>query len=404
MGLRGDAAIVGVAEYRPEKFASAPRAFHLEQIADLARIALDDAGIDAGAVDGLVVAGSFFNEARILAPAMITEYLGFHVNFAETVDMGGTTPVAMAWRAAAAIELGMAETVLCVIPARLVPDPPCDRVDLSTAVGRYGAHSAIHGAPELEFDIPYGHVAQNTGYAMIAQRYAALHGYDPAALAKIVVDQRINACANPDALFHGLPITVEDVLSSRMIADPLRMLEIVMPVTGGAAFLVTGRGRATETRHRPAWIKGAGERLETKSPSYAADMIRTPVGPASQRAFAMAGLKPVDVHMAQIYDCYTITVLLTLEDAGFAPKGQGMRFVQENDLTYRGNFPVNTHGGQLGFGQAGLAGGCSQIIEAVRQIGGRCGERQLGRHDIAYVSGTGGVMSEQGALILAGED
>ena len=106
--------------------------------------------------------------------------------------------------------------------------------------------------------------------------------------------------------------------------------------------------------------------------------------------------------MAQIYDCYTITVLLTLEDAGFCPKGEGLEFLRTHDFTFNGNFPMNTHGGQLSFGQTGSAGGMTQVIEAMQQIQGRAGPRQLARHDLAYVSGTGGVMSEQGALILEG--
>jgi acetyl-CoA acetyltransferase len=403
MGLRGDAAIVGVAEYKPEKFSTAPKALHLEQIADLARQALADAGIEAAEVDGLVTNGCWFHEADGLVPAMVAEYLGVKLNFAEVVDLGGTNAVAMAWRAAAAIELGLAEVVVCVLPARMTPPGPNESMGALAAGMKYGGHSPIYGAPEAEFDIPYGHLAQNTGYAMIAQRYAAQYGYDQSAMAKIVVDQRVNASANPEALFHGQPLTVDHVLSSRMVADPLHMLEIVMPVAGGAAFVVAGRKTAERLKNRPAWIKGFGERLETKSPSYATDMCSTPIGAASRQAFTMAGVRPADVDVAQIYDCYTITVLLTLEDAGFCPKGQGMRFIRENDLTFRGNFPINTHGGQLGFGQAGPAGGMSQVVEAVRQIQGRCGERQLAKCDIAYVSGTGGVMSEQGALVLQGE-
>src|SRR5205085_9968372 len=108
------------------------------------------------------------------------------------------------------------------------------------------------------------------------------------------------------------------------------------------------------------------------------------------------------VHMAQIYDCYTITALLSIEDSGFCEKGQGMTFVNDHDLSYRGDFPMNTHGGQLGFGQAGSAGGMTQVVEAVRQVQGRAGARQLARHDLAYVTGTGGVMSEQSALVLEG--
>ena len=245
-------------------------------------------------------------------------------------------------------------------------------------------------------------MGQNTGYAMIAQRYAAQYGYDPRAMAKIAVDQRTNAQYNPQAMFYGQPLTIEQVLASKKVADPLHVLEIVMPVAGGAAMIIASKEVAARARKRPSWITGFGEHLAFKSPSYAQDMLQTPIGPASRRAFEMAGLKPADVDAAQIYDCYTITALLTLEDAGFCAKGEGMSFVREHDLTWRGDFPMNTHGGQLSFGQAGSAGGMSQVIEAVTQIAGEAGERQLKRCDTVYVSGTGGVMSEQGALILQG--
>ena len=154
---------------------------------------------------------------------------------------------------------------------------------------RFGGHSTAYGAPEAEFDLPYGHMGQNTGYAMIAQRYAAQYGYDQAAMAKICVDQRTNALSNPDAMFFGKPLTVEDVLGSKMVADPLHVLEIVMPVAGGAAVIVTSKELAAKTKHRPAFVKGFGERLSFKSPSYANDMTVTPVAAAAKRAFEMAG-------------------------------------------------------------------------------------------------------------------
>jgi len=403
MGLTGRAALVGAAQYKPEKYATAPRMFHLDQVADLAGQALADAGLALQDLDGLVVHGPQFHEAGMFVPAMVGEHLGIKLDFAEVVDLGGASGVAAVWRAAAAIELGLCSAVLCVIPSRLAPMAPHD--DHMAAVmkaSRFGGHSTRYGAPEAEMDLPYGHMAQNTGYAMIAQRYAAVHGYDAAALARIAVHQRASACANPDAMFFGQPLTVDEVLASRMVAEPLRMLEIVMPVAGGAAVIVARDDIAARCRHRAVSVIGCGEHVQSKSPTYAADMLSTPIGPASRRAFAMAGVKPADVHMAQIYDCYTITVLLTLEDAGFCAKGEGMRFVREHDFTYRGDFPMNTHGGQLSFGQSGTAGGMSQLIEAIHQIQGRAGERQLARHDLAYVSGTGGVMSEQGALILRG--
>ena len=402
MGLRGQAAIVGCAQYKPEKYATAPRMFHLEQIAELAGQALADAGMGLQDLDGLAVNGAHFNEASAFVPAVVAEYLGIRVSFAEVVDLGGTSAVAMAWRAAAAIELGLCRAVLCVIPARLAPpDPEADPAANPAAMG-YGAHSSCYGAPEAEFDIPYGHLGQNTGYAMIAQQYAHRYGYDPAAMAKIAVDHRCNAQANPDALFFGQALSIDDVLASKMVADPLRLLEIVMPVAGGAAFIVASSDLARNCAQRPVVIRGCGEQLDFKSPSYARDMTVTPIAAAARRAFAMSGLKPADMHMSQIYDCYTITVLLSLEDAGFCAKGEGMAFVRDHDLTWRGDFPLNTHGGQLSFGQSGTAGGMSQLIEAVTQIRGCAGERQLRLHDTAFVSGTGGVMSEQGALVLAG--
>ncbi|MEQ8803499.1 thiolase family protein [Haliea sp.] len=402
MGLRGQAAIVGCAQYKPEKYATAPRMFHLQQIADLAGQALADAGLGLQDLDGLAVNGAHFNEASAFVPAVVAEYLGIRLGFAEVVDLGGTSAVAMAWRAAAAIELGLCRAVLCVLPARLAPeDPDADPAARARAM-RFGAHSNQYGAPEAEFDIPYGHVGQNTGYAMIAQQYGHRHGYDPVAMATIAVAQRSNAQVNPEALFHGQPLTIDDVLASKLVADPLRLLEIVMPVAGGAAFIVASSDVARNCPQRPVVIRGCGEQLDFKSPSYARDMTVTPIAAAARRAFAMSGLRPADMHMAQIYDCYTITVLLSLEDAGFCGKGEGMAFIREHDLTWRGDFPLNTHGGQLSFGQAGTAGGMSQLIEAVTQIRGQAGDRQLPVHDTAFVSGTGGVMSEQGALVLAG--
>lgn len=175
-----------------------------------------------------------------------------------------------------------------------------------------------------------------------------------------------------------------------------------MPVAGGGAVVLASREVAERCRHRPAFVTGFGEHLTIKTPSYADDMCRTPVGPASEQAFAMAGIGPADVDAAEIYDCYTITVLLTLEDAGFCAKGEGMAFLREHDLRCHGDFPVNTHGGQLGMGQAGAAGGMTQVVEAARQIMGRGDDRQVRDCDTVYVSGTGGVMSEQIALVLQG--
>lgn len=398
MALRGEAAIVGIAEYRHQRKYDGPKKFTLEQWADLTHQALEDAGLGAGDIDGVVC--SDIRETGMFTPATIVEYLGQPVNFAERVDLGGATAVGMVWRAAAAIELGICDVVVCALPSLPIPTNPNPK-PLNPQVF-FQASSPEWGSPQAEFDIPYGNLAQNSGYAMIAQRYAAEYGYDPAVMAKLVSHQRDSGARNPNAAFFGRPVTADEVLASKVIADPLHMLEIVMPVAGGGAVVLASQEVAQRCRHRGAYVTGFGEHLTIKTPTYADDMCRTPVGPASEQAFAMAGVKPAEVNAAEIYDCYTITVLLTLEDAGFCGKGEGMDFIRGHDLSWRGDFPVNTHGGQLGMGQAGAAGGMTQVVEAARQIMGRADERQVKSCDTVYVSGTGGVMSEQNALILQG--
>jgi acetyl-CoA acetyltransferase len=235
---------------------------------------------------------------------------------------------------------------------------------------------------------------------MVSQRYMYEHEVTPEQLAKIAVHQRYNACANPDAIFYGQPITVEEVLNSPVIVDPLHMLEIVMPCAGAAALVVTSAERARTLKNDPAYILGAGERLTHKAVTYAPSLTDTPIKAAADAAFQMAGVRRDQIGLASIYDCYTITVLLSLEDAGFCGKGEGGRFVEERDLRYHGDFPLNTHGGQLSFGQPGLAGGMSHVTEAARQIQGRAGERQVKELELAFVNGNGGIMSEQASLIL----
>ena len=275
--------------------------------------------------------------------------------------------------------------------------------DSLTDILLYGSSSNRFGSPQAEFDIPFGNLGQNGPYGQIAQLYRSVYGYDERAMAKIVVDQRVNANNTPDAVFHDKPLTIEDVLASPMIADPLRRLEIVMPCSGGAAVLVTSADLARRSKNRPVWIKGFGEHVAYKTPTYAEDLLESPIARAAETAFDMSRLDRSDMDMVSIYDCYTITVLMSLEDAGFCDKGKGMEFVNSHDLTFRGDFPLNTAGGQLGFGQAGLAGGMHHVCDATRQIMGRAGAAQVPDCNRAFVSGNGGVMGEQTTLVLQGD-
>ncbi|MCG7610111.1 MULTISPECIES: thiolase family protein [Mycobacterium] len=401
-GLHGDAAIVGYVELPPERLTKAsPAPFTLEQWALLAAAALEDAGLSAEQVDGIVT--SHLGESEIFVPSTVAEYLGVRANFAELLDLGGASAAGMVWRAAAAIELGLCDVVLCALPARYItPSSELKPKALTDAVF-FGSSSNQFGSPQAEFDIPYGNLGQNGPYGQVAQRYAHEYGYDERAMAKIVVDQRFNANHTDGAIWKDTPLSVEDVLASPVIADPLHMLEIVMPCVGGAAVVVASADIAARARNRPVWIKGFGEHVPFKTPTYAEDLLDTPIRKAADTAFGMAGLTRRDMDMVSIYDCYTITVLLSLEDAGFCEKGKGMSFVSDHDLTVRGDFPLNTAGGQLGFGQAGLAGGMHHVCDATRQIMARAGAAQVPDCNRAFVSGNGGILSEQTTLILEGE-
>jgi acetyl-CoA C-acetyltransferase len=398
-GLRGEAAVVGIAELPAQRRPSRPPLFTLDQYALLAKMVIEDAGIDAACVNGLLTHG--IAESAMFAPATLSEYLGLALDFGERVDLGGATAAGMIWRAAAAVELGICDAVVAVVPGS--SSQPQSQKRPPATPNWYGASSNNYGSPQAEFEIPYGNVGQNAPYAQIAQRYAAEFGYDPAAVAKIAVDQRTNACAHPGAVFHGTPIAVDDVLASPMIADPIHMLETVMRVHGGAGVLIANADIARRARHRPVWIKGFGEHIAFKTPTYAEDLLRTPIARAADRAFAMAGLGRSEVDMASIYDCYTITVLMGLEDAGFCDKGRGMSWIAGHDLTYRGDFPLNTAGGQLSFGQAGMAGGMHHVVDGARQIMGRSLDAQVRDCHTAFVTGNGGIMSEQVALLMRGD-
>ncbi len=390
------AAIVGAAEYPARRFSEVPTANSLEQAADLALLALHDAGLTLGDVDGISVRGIYVTDQFL--PATVAEYLGVRIGYGEAPDLGGAAAAGMAWRAAAAIEQGLATVVLCIYPGNYPPPAPAGEGQARS----FGASSYLPGSPQAEFEIPYGHLGQNIPYAFIAQRYAHDHGYDPQALARLVVHQRRSANANPHAIFHGETLTEADVLASRMIADPLRMLEIVRPVRGGTAVVVASPDVARRTRHRPVLISGYGEGIAHKSPQFARDLLDPPLREAAATAFSMAGLAPRQMDGAQIYDCYTIAVLMALEAAGFCAPGEGMEFLRSHDMSFAGDFPLNTNGGQLGFGQAGGAGGMTHVIEGYRQVAGRAGPRQIAHCETMFVSGNGGIMSEQVALVLKG--
>lgn len=375
-------AIVGAVELPPQR--TTPGVTSLEMIARASRAAVIDAGLTPQDIDGLMI-GPQVGETPQHAPAALSEYLGLQPRFADIVDLGGASGPGMVWRAAAAIGAGMADTVLCVLgnardPERLPRSP--------------------NRNPIREFDVPYGASGANQAYAMVAQAHMAEFGTTAEQLAQVPVKQRQNAMLNPDAVFHGKDITVDDVMSSPMVMSPLHLLEVVMPCGGGAAVVVTSADRATDLRHEPVNLLGAGEMVTHRALSQAPRLTTSPLAPAIDQAYRMANMKATDLDFLSIYDCYSIVVAETVEDAGICAKGEAGAWLEQADFSIASQLPINPHGGQLSTGQSDLAGGMGHVVEAVLQLRGEADGRQIDDPELALVTGNGATLSEEVALIL----
>lgn len=369
-------AIIGIGELRPVR--STTGATTLGMIAEVARLAVADAGLEPGAIDGLLV-GPQVGETPQHVPATVAEYLGLRPDMANVVDLGGASGAGMVWRAAAAISAGMCETVLCVLANTREAEPP----------------RSPNRNPIREFDVPFGASGANATYAMIKQRHMAEFGSADADFAAVAAAARANAQNNPDAIFFGKPVSVDDVLASPLIASPLHLFEIVMPVAGGAAVVVSSAAAAKGRRQPAVHLLGAGEKVTHRALSQAPSLTSGPLQPAIARALGQAGVRIEEIDILSLYDCYSIMVATTLEDAGLAAPGRFGEWLREADLSR-----LNPHGGQLGFGQPDLAGGMTHIVEAVRQLRGNTPMRQLADARLALVTGNGATMSEATALVL----
>jgi acetyl-CoA acetyltransferase len=389
--LRGAAAIVGIGELKPER--SRPGRDVPSLIAEAAYMAIQDAGLSKGDIDGMVMDGGMEGVSGF--NPMMAEHMGIFPTFATGCDAQGAAGITMALQAAAYVNAGLANFVVC---------------GMGAAIQGSGSRRPPSGPRRTEtwsdeFRAPYGPgTGANDNYAMIARRHEELYGTTVEKRAKIAVDLRYNANHNPMAIFYDTPITKEDVVNSRIVADPLHLLECVMPCCGAAAFVVTRADIARTMRHKPAYILGGALGIDRSNLQYVGEITIAPIDRAARKAFAMAGYGPADMQVMEIYDSFTITVICELEDSGFCGKGEGGDWVQEHDLTFKGDKPLNTHGGQLSYGQASTAGGCAQVTESVRQIRRDGGEHQVpGPTDLVYVTGSGGSFSQQGALILGSE-
>ncbi|PWU70188.1 thiolase family protein [Gracilibacillus dipsosauri] len=385
MTKRPKGAIIGVGELKPTRYSEGKTTLSL--LTEAALLAIKDAGISKEDIDGLLV-GPQVGETPQHVPATVSEYIGLEPTMSNTVDLGGATGAGMVWRAAAAIEAGMCETVLCV---------------LANKNEKGEALRSPNRNPIREFDVPFGASGANTSYALLKRQHMEVYGSKQEDFAQIAYWARKNAQLNPNAIFYGKPLEVEDILNSPIISDPLHLLEIVMPVAGGAAVIVTSEEKAKKAKNKPVYLKGAGEKITHRAVSQAPAIDALPFGYCIPHALKQAEIAISDIDLLSLYDCYTSVVAVTLESTGLCKPGEFGDFVQKHSFGHDGDYPLNTHGGQLGFGQADLAGGMSHVIEAVIQLRGEAANRQIAHAKRALVTGNGATLSETTALVLGGE-
>ena len=372
MALR-DAAIVGFAETKIE--ARSGRDiwdFGAEVLEEL----ITSTGTEKGEIDGLLINGSMTGAGNCFWSQTTAEFLGLELEFCQTVDIGGSSAVGAVARAAAALEAGLCSTILLL------------NIDTESSEQNLKMRS-FHG----EWIHPYGMIGPPADFGLISRRYDHLYGLDLEALGKLAVTQRNHALLNDNACEKlRKPITVEDYLNSRMIADPIRLLDCVMVCDGGNGLLMTTRKRAKQKGFDSFVVPlGYGERTNYRTAENLADITESGHFVAGQKAFAQAQLKPADIGSYQPYDDFLIAVMIKLEMLGFAERGQGGKFIREHNLAFDGDLPINTGGGQISAGQPGLAGGGVNLIEGVRQLLGKGGERQIKDRRHALITGIGGI-------------
>ena len=386
MSLRGSVAIVGIGE---TAVGSLPECGSTEICAEAARLALADAGLTKDQVDGLVTCNPWV-EPHLYHAEMFSEYMQIFPKFCMTLNAGGATSLAAVQRAASAIVTGVCETVLITHG-----DNP--RTGLTPQ--EVGAKMTTTMNPQ--FELPYG-IPLTNGYAMAARAHMHEFGTTSEQLAQVAVTARKHAMLNPAAEMQA-PLSIDDVLNSPVVADPLHALDCSLWSDGGAAFIVVAAERAKDFPNRPVFLLGAGEGHWHEHLFQTRSLTATAASESGPRAFAMAGMKPDDMDFAEIYDCFTNVVVVQLEDLGFCPKGEGGPFVADGNIELGGALPLNTHGGLLSHSHTGHPGAMFAITEGVRQIRGDGGDRQVTGAEVGLIHGQGGVLSSHATLILGSE-
>jgi acetyl-CoA acetyltransferase len=344
--------------------------------------ALDDCGLGLRDVDGL-----FCSSAQVrFGPMVLAEYLGLRPRVFDGTQIGGSSFMSHLAHARIAIETGECEVAVIAYGST------------QRSVSRKQASPSDYNP----YETPYRPMMPVTAYALAASRHMHEFGTASEQLAEVAVAARQWALLNPKA-WEKEPLTIEQVLNSRMVSWPLTVRDCCLVLDGGGAMVVTSAERARALRKPPVRVLGIGQALGHASISNMPDLTTTAARESGRDAFAEAALAPSDVRVLSLYDAFTITPILFLEDLGFCAKGEGGAFVQGGAIAPGGRLAVNTNGGGLSYCHPGMYG-LLGMIEAVRQVRGECGARQVANCDVALAHGNGGVLSSQCTVLFGSND
>lgn len=372
---RGSTAIVGAATYGNGEMKGYEA---LDLAAQASRLALADAGIKLSEVDGLFVC----LPQDFLSGLSLAEYLGLHPKITDNNRTGGSAFLTHTEFASLALDAGLCDVVLIAYGSN-------QRTMSGKVVSAFGAS---------RIEQPYKPMIPLSAYALAAARHMYQYGTTSEQLAEVAVSARKWANLNPEAFARG-PLTIEDCLAKRVVADPLRVSDCCLVTDGAAAIVMTRADRARDLAKKPIHLLGAAAATSHSQIAQMPDLTVTAAKESGARALAQAGLSIHDVDIVELYDAFTINTILFLEDLGFCPKGEGGRFVQGGRIAPGGELPVNTNGGGLSCTHPGMYG-LFLLVEAVRQLRGEAGERQIADTNIALCHGNGGVLSSQATNIL----
>jgi len=373
---RGSAAIVGAAESDLGAVADGMSVFDL--MAQGTIRALDDAGLRLDQVDAVFCAAS---QARMSALSLC-EYLGIDPRYVDSTFVGGASFEVHLAHAMAAIEAGLCSVAVIAYGST------------QRTIGRKNASVREHNP----YETPFAPFLPSSAYALVANRHMHEFGTTREQMASVAVAAREWALRNP-AAWEKAPLTIADVLSARPVSDPLTVRDCCLVTDGGGAIIVASPEIARSLKKPPVYVLGYGQCMSHANITSMPDLTVTGAKRSGEAAYAMAGLKPADMDVVELYDAFTINTILFLEDLGFCPKGEGGRFVENGHIAPGGGLAVNTNGGGLSYCHPGMYG-LLLLVEAVRQLRGECGARQISGCETALVHGNGGVLSAQSTVIL----